>query len=336
MKVHYGKRKYYQPTITRLPSLLSLLALTLGLIAIIQYAIVKLPNHDSNGLLSSIANKTVDEAKEILSARDAHLFPRQTTIPAEATPLVGSPSVNIKAGSGPVTPVTSAVAPSNYLPVVGDSPVTTTALPSNYLPVGGNGGPSSPSPSNPKYPHYAAPSDYVSIGDDPTTPPVYESAAASDYLSVGKGGGTSAAAPSGYLPIDGGKTVPPPTAAPTAYLSINNNPKPKVDTPGNVQPAKTGSPGEVSAQAADPTNYVSVAGGGNPTSTPVTIYHSATASDYLPVGETTPGAASSSDYQPVDSSVHRTEAPFQSNYLSAVNPKSGGIILTSHPAKDLR
>lgn len=294
--------------------------MTLGLVAVIEYAVIKLPNHDSNGVLSSIANKTVGEAKEILSARDVRLILRQTTIPAEATALLGSPSVNVKAGSSPVIPVTSVAAPSNYLPVVGDT------------------GPSSP--GNPKFPQFAKPTDYLPVGDDPTpTPIVVPTAAPSDYLPVkNKGDGTSAAAPSAYLPvgsvylpIDDGKSVPASTASPSAYLPINNNPKPKIGPPGNTQPEKQGSPGNGSPAAADTTNYLPVAGGHNPTSTPTITYSAATSSNYLPVGETTVGAVPSGDYLPVDTRIYNTAA--HSNYISAYNPHSGGMIPHVNPRK---
>jgi hypothetical protein len=211
------------------------------LIALIEYAVIKLPNHSSDGLLSSIANKTIDEAKQLLSARDV-LIPRITSV-NEASPAI----------TNPITPVTSAATPTNYLPLAGGdspaSPGTSVAAKTNYLPPAGGKG-------QKLNPNYAKPSDYLPVGSNPTAPPE-STADPSAYLPINKNnGGTSQAAPSAYLPIDNGKpSIPAHTADPSAYLPLAGNPKP------NAQP--NGGGGNVRPQVADPTNYVSVIRGGH-------------------------------------------------------------------------
>jgi hypothetical protein len=211
------------------------------LIALIEYAVIKLPNHSSDGLLSSIANKTIDEAKQLLSARDV-LIPRITSV-NEASPAI----------TNPITPVTSAATPTNYLPLAGGdspaSPGTSVAAKTNYLPPAGGKG-------QKLNPNYAKPSDYLPVGSNPTAPPE-STADPSAYLPINKNnGGTSQAAPSAYLPIDNGKpSIPAHTADPSAYLPLAGNPKP------NAQP--NGGGGNVRPQVADPTNYMSVIRGGH-------------------------------------------------------------------------
>lgn len=50
----------YQPTITRLPSLLCLFLLTLSLIGLTELAIRKLPAHDSSGIVKNVQSGKID------------------------------------------------------------------------------------------------------------------------------------------------------------------------------------------------------------------------------------------------------------------------------------
>ena len=63
--------RQFQPAILRLPSLLSLLVVTLVLIALTELAIRRLPSHSSNGFISSIQNAPAASIDALIHARHA-------------------------------------------------------------------------------------------------------------------------------------------------------------------------------------------------------------------------------------------------------------------------
>ncbi len=62
---------HFQPAILRLPSLLSLLVITLVLIALTELACRQLPSHNSNGFISSIQDAPAASIDALIHARHA-------------------------------------------------------------------------------------------------------------------------------------------------------------------------------------------------------------------------------------------------------------------------
>lgn len=54
VKGQVGDKRLYQPSITRLPSLLCLIVASLALIALVEVACRRLPAHDANGFVPSL------------------------------------------------------------------------------------------------------------------------------------------------------------------------------------------------------------------------------------------------------------------------------------------
>ncbi|KAI9806508.1 MAG: hypothetical protein M1833_003695 [Piccolia ochrophora] len=198
-RVSEGKARYYQPTITRLPSLIALFLVTLTLIALTELSVHRLPDRTSNGAVNSLVNKTLAQVSKI-NAREALPLP-QTPVaappspPADGLPPAGAGPPPSPAGdeapteAGPVTPPPKADNPGTPTsPPEGAPPDGTfTRPPGARLPVGG--GAATPEPSS------GAPPDdsRLPIGEgDSGTPrpkPPIKSAVASDIrLPVGDGG----------------------------------------------------------------------------------------------------------------------------------------------------
>ena len=68
-KVILDTRHHYQPTITRLPSLLCLLVASLGLIALVEVACRRLPAHNANGIITSIHDTASADIDSVIEAR---------------------------------------------------------------------------------------------------------------------------------------------------------------------------------------------------------------------------------------------------------------------------
>ncbi|KAL8785769.1 MAG: hypothetical protein Q9213_003147 [Squamulea squamosa] len=143
-----GKPQFYQPTITRLPSLIVLFVLTLALIGLTELAVRRFPALDAKGIVQTIHEKQSRHEPQPILARDARRLPQPASnaeepsnVPAtpETAPFpakVTSPLSVDSLTPSPALGAVNAANPSAYLPVdKGGQTSLSSAAPSVYLPI---------------------------------------------------------------------------------------------------------------------------------------------------------------------------------------------------------
>ncbi|KAI4190185.1 MAG: hypothetical protein LQ346_004970 [Caloplaca aetnensis] len=219
-----GKPRFYQPTITRLPSLIALFLLTLALIGLTELAVRRFPALDAKGIVQTIHEKQQRHEPRHILPRNAQPIPQAGVIELSLT-FVLPPASN--AGAVPASPETtpSPAAPqTSFLPDPNQqTSIQGVAPTSAFLPIDDQGAdpltePMSTPAASAYLPiddatttaAYAPPSAYLPVS--PGGDAVAGGAAPTAYLPVGP---TEGAAPSAYLPV-----VPASSAAPSAYLPV--------------------------------------------------------------------------------------------------------------------
>ncbi|KAL8895479.1 MAG: hypothetical protein Q9207_008159 [Kuettlingeria erythrocarpa] len=220
-----GKPRFYQPTITRLPSLTALFLLTLALIGLTELAVRRFPALDAKGIVQTIHEKQQRHEPRHILPRNARPVPQAASnaeaVPAspETTPSPAAPPTSFPLDPNQQTPPIQGVAPTSaFLPIddEGADPLTEPM--------------SSPSASA-----------YLPIEDATTTAAF---APPSAYLPVIPGGDASVAgaAPTAYLPVG-----PTEGAAPSAYIPVGPAATGAV-VPGAPAPQGGGQPGNAAVE----------------------------------------------------------------------------------------
>ncbi|KAL9035575.1 MAG: hypothetical protein Q9180_004791, partial [Flavoplaca navasiana] len=150
------KPNYYQPTITRLPSLIALFLLTLALIGLTEFAVRRFPALDAEGIVQTIHEKQQRHQPRLRLARHAQPLPQleeSSNVPAIPNTAPNSFPSGIdqhlsELGAAPisaflpnsdetidsVTSLLSTPPPSTYLPSDVVTTVDKDSLPSAHLP----------------------------------------------------------------------------------------------------------------------------------------------------------------------------------------------------------
>ncbi|KAL9634320.1 MAG: hypothetical protein Q9204_003047 [Flavoplaca sp. TL-2023a] len=189
-----GKPRFYQPTTTRLPSLLVLFLLTLALIGLTELAVRRFPALDAKGIVRTIHEprpRLVKNARPVpQAASDAQVSSNVRAIP-ETTPLPTAPPSSIRPEGDQTTMILEGAPPNSaYLPLKDEE--------ADLL--------------FPPPPSASGPIDVV-ITDVESSPP--SSVDQPDDVVI-----ANAVKPSIYLLVVTGKEITLASAAPPAYLPV--------------------------------------------------------------------------------------------------------------------
>ncbi|KAL8792874.1 MAG: hypothetical protein Q9195_004516 [Heterodermia aff. obscurata] len=295
--------RYYQPSITRLPSLICLLLISLALIALTEIACRRLPVLETNGL-SAIA-KSVERSQRRKRA-------------AAPNPQDESPTTSSGGTENTLVSSTTSALPypttSAYLPL---GSTTSTAIPSAYLPLDSTTEAANPSAYLPlsSTTSTAIPSAYLPLGS--TTEAAYSSA----YLPLDS---ASEAVPSAYLPL--GSTTA--AANPSAYLPLDPSTTAQNDDADSGSAAETAyvpvDPSEAIVSGAYPSNYL-----------PVVASQTATITNYLPAAVSfTSLSAEISNYLPISGFLTQTDTSENAILVSNSGSDHRPVVLTTSSAAE--